>query len=287
MEKRAEEKLAEEAAKQGKSDEKEAEEDEGMEEGDDSQEEMDAEKDAEKKDGDEKKSAENNSSLTYTESLGEVVKFNPRTDTGFTVAGIREATILLNNVGSGAPIVSQTYTDSKGEVVMFNPRTETGFTVAAIREAGILLKNVGSGSPLLSQTYTDSKGEVVNFNPRTDTGRPGPKKKCRCPYCQKYIHKKANLKIHIERKHSSKKPYNCSLCKKKFASNFLLQEHLGYHGLRNIFTCDVCGKKFNERSYNLERHMKTVHSAEKPFLCNICKKGYSRLDVLNKHMLTH
>merc|ERR1719186_2115253 len=39
------------------------------------------------------------SSLTYTEPSGQVVKFNPRTDTGVTVAGLREAHILLNNVG--------------------------------------------------------------------------------------------------------------------------------------------------------------------------------------------
>eukprot|EP00092_Neocalanus_flemingeri_P016972 GFUD01018357.1.p1 GENE.GFUD01018357.1~~GFUD01018357.1.p1 ORF type:complete len:1382 (-),score=385.34 GFUD01018357.1:112-4257(-) len=39
------------------------------------------------------------SSLTYTDPSGAVVKFNPRTDTGVTVAGLREAHILLNNVG--------------------------------------------------------------------------------------------------------------------------------------------------------------------------------------------
>merc|ERR1719209_73434 len=39
------------------------------------------------------------SSLTYTDPSGEVVKFNPRTDTGVSVAGLREARILLNNVG--------------------------------------------------------------------------------------------------------------------------------------------------------------------------------------------
>merc|ERR1719187_1544740 len=41
------------------------------------------------------------SSLTYTDPSGEVVKFNPRTDTGVTVAGLREARILLDNVGMG------------------------------------------------------------------------------------------------------------------------------------------------------------------------------------------
>jgi len=41
------------------------------------------------------------SSLTYTDPSGEVVKFNPRTDTGVTVARLREARILLDNVGMG------------------------------------------------------------------------------------------------------------------------------------------------------------------------------------------
>merc|ERR1711964_598676 len=39
------------------------------------------------------------SSLTFTEPWGEVVKFNPRTDMGMTVGRLREARILLNNVG--------------------------------------------------------------------------------------------------------------------------------------------------------------------------------------------
>ena len=39
------------------------------------------------------------SSLTYTDKSGEVFRFNPRTDTGVTVAGLRQAHILLNNVG--------------------------------------------------------------------------------------------------------------------------------------------------------------------------------------------
>ena len=54
------------------------------------------------------------SSLTYTDPSGEVVKFNPRTDTGVSVAGLREAHILLSNVGmqSASPYkLSECYID--------------------------------------------------------------------------------------------------------------------------------------------------------------------------------
>ncbi|KAG0231544.1 hypothetical protein BGX31_005482 [Mortierella sp. GBA43] len=57
-----------------------------------------------------------------------------------------------------------------------------------------------------------------------------------------------------------------------------------------VFTCnlDDCGKLF-KRSEHLKRHVRSVHTLEKPFVCPIdsCPKRFSRSDNLNQHIRIH
>ncbi|CAO1619588.1 unnamed protein product [Jaminaea pallidilutea] len=55
-----------------------------------------------------------------------------------------------------------------------------------------------------------------------------------------------------------------------------------------VYTCKVpgCGKLF-KRSEHLKRHIRSIHTDEKPFLCEICHKRFSRHDNLNQHMRVH
>ncbi|CAO1628760.1 unnamed protein product [Parajaminaea phylloscopi] len=55
-----------------------------------------------------------------------------------------------------------------------------------------------------------------------------------------------------------------------------------------VYTCKVpgCGKLF-KRSEHLKRHIRSIHTDEKPFLCQICQKRFSRHDNLNQHMRVH
>ncbi|KAK2128046.1 hypothetical protein NOF04DRAFT_1185155, partial [Fusarium oxysporum II5] len=52
--------------------------------------------------------------------------------------------------------------------------------------------------------------------------------------------------------------------------------HLQCHHCRRIFT----------RSEHLHRHLR-VHTHEKPFSCTKCNKSFARLDVLQRHEITH
>ncbi|KAF9578867.1 hypothetical protein BGW38_005129 [Lunasporangiospora selenospora] len=57
-----------------------------------------------------------------------------------------------------------------------------------------------------------------------------------------------------------------------------------------VFTCrfDDCGKIF-KRSEHLKRHVRSIHTLEKPFECPIpsCPKRFSRSDNLNQHIRIH
>ncbi|KAF9898129.1 hypothetical protein BX616_004455 [Lobosporangium transversale] len=57
-----------------------------------------------------------------------------------------------------------------------------------------------------------------------------------------------------------------------------------------VFTCrfEDCGKIF-KRSEHLKRHIRSIHTLEKPFPCPIhnCSKRFSRSDNLNQHIRIH
>ncbi|SJX61020.1 uncharacterized protein SRS1_12243 [Sporisorium reilianum f. sp. reilianum] len=64
--------------------------------------------------------------------------------------------------------------------------------------------------------------------------------------------------------------------------------NLGKSG--KVYTCKVpgCGKCF-KRSEHLKRHVRSIHTDEKPFLCPhpSCNKRFSRHDNLNQHARVH
>ncbi|GFR86654.1 zinc finger protein 287 [Elysia marginata] len=51
------------------------------------------------------------------------------------------------------------------------------------------------------------------------------------------------------------------------------------------FLCDVCGKGFTQNSH-LTDHKRT-HSGEKPYKCNVCGKGFTQSSHLTDHKRTH
>ena len=84
--------------------------------------------------------------------------------------------------------------------------------------------------------------------------------------------------------------YECKICNKKFnESKQLNLHHTNYHVERSEMVCNFCNEKFTLK-YNFllheleckEKNSKTV----KFFTCSICKKNFSKIYNLNRHLAT-
>lgn len=73
-------------------------------------------------------------------------------------------------------------------------------------------------------------------------------------------------------KHPKSRPkkIECHLCHQMFGSNHLNQ-HMRRHTKDKPYVCNVCGRGFS-MSGNLRRHM-MIHTGEKPHVCEVCGKG--------------
>ena len=52
------------------------------------------------------------------------------------------------------------------------------------------------------------------------------------------------------------------------------------------YMCNQCGEEFT-RSYDLKRHIRRVHTAERPHVCSTCGKGFKTGDKLRRHEKIH
>ncbi|XP_036364671.1 zinc finger protein OZF-like [Octopus sinensis] len=66
-------------------------------------------------------------------------------------------------------------------------------------------------------------------------------------------------------------------------SNFELSEAI--HNMERSHSCDICGKGFT-RYDNLERH-RLSHRVDKPFRCDTCGKSFSQKSHLKQHKVIH
>lgn len=99
----------------------------------------------------------------------------------------------------------------------------------------------------------------------------------------------AKLLLRLSAQRSPKrKTFACGQCSKSLTRGADLNRHTrSVHLNVRPYACPApnCDKIFAEQ-YNMKRHLNTIHKHPK-HLCNTCKKGFSHLYKLKKHVLKH
>uniref|UniRef100_UPI00358DE9D7 zinc finger Y-chromosomal protein 1-like n=1 Tax=Myxine glutinosa TaxID=7769 RepID=UPI00358DE9D7 len=135
-----------------------------------------------------------------------------------------------------------------------------------------------------------------------------------CQHCGKGFRHPSELRKHV-RSHSGERPYACDLCTYRSAQAYNLQMHIrARHRHQPNFRCTVCGVAFSclselrrhvvlhgaereyhcphcthrsSNSFDLKRHIVSIHTRNFPHRCQVCDKGFHRPSELTKHMGTH
>ncbi|XP_055951233.1 transcriptional repressor CTCF-like [Argiope bruennichi] len=109
----------------------------------------------------------------------------------------------------------------------------------------------------------------------------GNKPVFQCEYCPTTCGRKTDLRIHMEKLHSSDNPHRCKRCGKVFLDRYSYKIHVKSHDGEKCFKCDLCDyASISQR--HLETHM-LVHTDQKPFHCDECDLCFRQKQLLKRH----
>ncbi|KAG5455115.1 hypothetical protein CSKR_107373 [Clonorchis sinensis] len=80
-------------------------------------------------------------------------------------------------------------------------------------------------------------------------------------------------------------PHLCEDCGKSFVERCFLLRHRATHGAAK-HVCPICNRAF-VRDDKLKRHIRCLHSSERPYKCETCPKAFARKDKLQEHVRHH
>ena len=83
------------------------------------------------------------------------------------------------------------------------------------------------------------------------------------------------------------RPFKCSYCpyQGRFRSHTRAHE-MRHHTGEKPYVCNLCHKGFVEQ-HILSRHMRTAHTDERPYVCDVCSRSYKQLNALRVHQRKH
>ncbi|CAG0900450.1 unnamed protein product, partial [Darwinula stevensoni] len=103
-----------------------------------------------------------------------------------------------------------------------------------------------------------------------------------CRLCDYRSPKKADVARHV-RTHTGARPYTCEDCRKSFCQKAHLTRHrISHLNLLQIHFCELCGYSSAVKA-NTRRHVRG-HVGDRPHRCEACGMGFSRKDILSRHM---
>lgn len=102
-----------------------------------------------------------------------------------------------------------------------------------------------------------------------------------CELCPTTCGRKTDLRIHVQKLHTSDKPLKCKRCGKSFPDRYSYKLHNKTHEGEKCFKCEMCPyASISQR--HLASHM-LIHTDEKPFACGHCDQTFRQKQLLRRH----
>lgn len=126
--------------------------------------------------------------------------------------------------------------------------------------------------------FTQSNSLKAHKTIHTD---PGDKPQYQCELCPTTCGRKTDLRLHVQKLHTSEKPMNCKLCDKSFPDRYTLKMHKKSHEGEKCYRCELCPySSISQR--HLESHM-LIHTDQKPYRCDQCDQSFRQKQLLKRH----
>ncbi|XP_043202952.1 transcriptional repressor CTCFL-like [Amphibalanus amphitrite] len=110
----------------------------------------------------------------------------------------------------------------------------------------------------------------------------GEKPVYHCELCPTTCGRKTDLRIHVQKLHTSDRPIKCKRCGKSFPDRYSFKLHSKTHEGEKCFKCDLCPYMSTSQRH-LESHM-LVHTDQKPFVCQHCDQSFRQKQLLKRHV---
>ena len=109
----------------------------------------------------------------------------------------------------------------------------------------------------------------------------GDKPVFQCELCPTTCGRKTDLRLHVQKLHTSERALHCKMCGKSFPDRYTLKVHKKTHEGEKCFKCDLCPySSISQR--HLESHM-LIHTDQKPFQCDACDQSFRQKQLLKRH----
>jgi len=112
----------------------------------------------------------------------------------------------------------------------------------------------------------------------------------KCPLCDMTCAFPANLRHHIQYKHSEYRPHCCPRCPYMAKTHYDLTKHLNNHELESTYECDVDGCDFSSvslecfKKHGRQHDLQEAGIAKRRFQCHVCAKEFTRGTNLTSHL---
>lgn len=109
----------------------------------------------------------------------------------------------------------------------------------------------------------------------------GEKPVFQCELCPTTCGRKTDLRIHVQKLHTSDTPIKCKRCESEFPDRYSYKIHSKTHEGEKCYRCELCAYA-SISARHLESHM-LIHSDQKPFQCQYCEQTFRQKQLLKRH----